>query len=92
LWLDLIWEPRDLWMGVFIRRWDVGMRRHRPWIDADFYLCLLPTLAVRIRISVPKGALERSRIEELLSQALDAVAWELQASEKEEEITIGEAL
>lgn len=34
------WEPRDLWMGVFVHQW-------YPLI---FYICPLPTIAIRVEI------------------------------------------
>jgi hypothetical protein len=37
---SIYWEPRDLWIGAF-----VGERA--------FYLCLIPTIIVRVRRGLP---------------------------------------
>lgn len=43
VWLELHLEPRDLWVGVFHNRPDVGWRWAR-----DFWICPLPMLALKV--------------------------------------------
>jgi hypothetical protein len=42
--LALLWEPRDLWVGVYVHGgyWEGGQYRRR------LYVCLLPALPVRL--------------------------------------------
>jgi hypothetical protein len=41
--LRVLWEPRDLWIGVFIRPDGWGVIRE--W---TIYVCLLPCLPIRM--------------------------------------------
>jgi hypothetical protein len=44
----LLFEPRDLWVGIYWRviRFYQPPRRPRRW---DIYICLIPTLPIRVR-------------------------------------------
>lgn len=40
--ISLIWEPRDIWLGLF---WDSRGAHEKTW-----YLCLLPCLPIRFKL------------------------------------------
>ena len=42
-------EPRDLWIGVYWRRYKEGGRRF-----LELYICILPTLPLHIHIKLPR--------------------------------------
>lgn len=47
----LLWEPRDLWIGLY---WDAHTNdypRWRPWRSPlyDVYVCLIPCLVLHVR-------------------------------------------
>lgn len=39
--LELLFEPRDLWIGVF---WDVPYSPFDPFWQLEIYLCIIPCL------------------------------------------------
>lgn len=45
LWWEFIWEPRDLWVGVYWTRPDVKWRH-----AVDIYLCAVPCLPLKLRL------------------------------------------
>lgn len=40
--ISVLWEPRDMWVGLF---WDVKSQGERSW-----YLCLIPCLPIRFKL------------------------------------------
>jgi hypothetical protein len=44
LWLRLLWEPRDLWVGVYVKApyWEMGRRVY------TVYLCLVPCVPLMV--------------------------------------------
>ena len=47
---SLLWEPRDLWLGVY---WDVAVARDSGERSLLVYLCAVPCLPLRLRIELP---------------------------------------
>jgi hypothetical protein len=43
LWWQIIWEPRDLWIGVYWDRPDIQWRH-----CLDVYICVLPCLPLKL--------------------------------------------
>jgi hypothetical protein len=53
--VDLLWEPRDLWIGVYWTREDVAGSMMadggaRMWRFLHIYVCLLPTLPLKVTL------------------------------------------
>lgn len=44
--VDLLWEPADLWQGIYLRPYVSTARRR----CLTLYLCLLPCLPLRINL------------------------------------------
>jgi hypothetical protein len=51
VWLALVFEPRDLWIGVYWKRPDVG------WEHAvDIYVCIVPCLPIVVQLRLSNRA------------------------------------
>jgi hypothetical protein len=54
--VQLLWEPRDLWVGVFWQRpYYEGLAR-----SFTAYLCLLPMLPLRVTYTIPDALLREA--------------------------------
>lgn len=42
--VEILWEPRDLWLGVY---WNRPQNHER---DLELYICLLPCLPIRVSL------------------------------------------
>lgn len=49
--LNVIFEPRDLWIGVY---WNPVESLMGNWIALDVYVCIVPCLPVVLTWGVPK--------------------------------------
>lgn len=46
VWLELLFEPRDLWFGIHWKRADkIGWKHH-----VDIYVCVVPMLPLKIML------------------------------------------
>ena len=54
----ILWEPRDIWVGVY---WDRGCGSHVPWAKGlrrmwRVYICIVPCLPLRLEWWTDDGA------------------------------------